>query len=201
MTKFFSLSVYCCVLILLSILSTGCTTIIEVKGEAQPTVVAHERFPTRVAVVFRDSMGSAGENVRPSGFAGLYETLYFDYGDLLSDALFRSVVVAYKDVMRSLDTLATGEYERIIRFRIHGTNGSGTRPYLESANDQFSISVTMDVLDGKTMERRKRTTVKENVIYPGDPKSFEKAIEQAIQRLSDDVAKLLVAGFVESAGQ
>lgn len=180
-----------------ALLSAGCTTTIAVGGPVQPSVVYPQRLPSTAAVLISEQAGSGGVTVRLGRVIGIPQDLYFDYGDVLSDALFRSVLQSYQHVARLLENPRAGQYDRILKFLVRNQPGNATRPYLASANDQFTIMVTVEALDGSTLEFVQRTTIQRNVTYNGDSKSFDKAIERAIQQLSDNVMNLLMAGFAE----
>ena len=184
-------------LALCAALAAGCTTTIEIRGPIHPAVVPPERLPSNVAVVFPEPMEYFGESVRLGRVLRVLETRYFDYGDVLWDALFRSVLAAYKDVTHPEGALRPGQYDRVIKFFVQIHEGSGQRHFLESAGDQFSIAVTMETLDGASLEPVQRTAIQRDVIYNGDPDGFGQTIEKTIQQLSDDVAKLLAEGFAE----
>lgn len=180
-----------------ALLSAGCTTTIEVGGPVQPSVVSPQRLPSTVAVILSEQAGSGGVTVRLGRVIGIPKDLYFDYGDVLSDALFRSVLQSYQHVALFTENPRAGQYDRILKVLVRNQPVNTTRPYLASANDQFTIMVTVEALNGSTLEFVQRTTVQRSVTYNGDSKSFEKAIERAIQQLSDNVMNLLMAGFAE----
>lgn len=184
-------------LALCAALAAGCTTTVEIRGPIPPAVVPPERLPSKVAVVFPEPMESFGESVRLGRVLRVIETRYFDYGDVLWDALFRSVLAAYKDVTHPEGALRPGQYDRVIKFFVQIQEGSGKRRFVESAGDRFSIAVTMEALDGASLESVRRTALRRDVIYNGDPDGFGPTIEKTIQQLSNDVAKLLAEGFAE----
>ncbi len=183
------------VLALCAALSAGCTTTVEIRGPIQPSTVPAERLPSKVAVVFPQPMEFYGERVRVGRVLRMLETRYFDYGDVLWDALYRSVLAVYAPVTHSIDTPRPGQYERIIKFSVQTREGSGTRRFLESAGDEFSISVTMEALDGTSLESLQKAVLRRDVTYNGDPDVFDKTIERAIQQISNEVANRLTAGF------
>ena len=72
-----------------------------------------------------------------------------------------------------------------------------------TARADYSLSITMEAYDGETMELLQRGTVNGSGFSAkradefGAEKEFVRAIEDAIQQVSDDVANLLVSGFAE----
>lgn len=183
-----------------ALLSAGCTTTIEVLGPVQPSVVYPQRLPSKTGAIISEEAGSGGVTVRLGRVIGIPQDLYFDYGDVLSDALFRSVLESYQHVTRFLENPRAGQYDLILKFIIRNHPGNATSPYLDSVNNQFAIMVMVEALDGSTLEIVQRTAVQRSVTYDGKLKSFEKAIERAIQQLSDNVVNLLMSGFPEHTG-
>lgn len=130
----------------------------------------------------------------------------FEIGKSLCQALVRSVDMAYNNVMEAKDNPAAGEYDRIIKFSlansnmdIHFTKGFGSR----TAKANYSLSVHMEAYDGKKIKLLQKMAVNGNVFisqpasgFTAD-KVFAKAIENAIQQVSDNAANLLISGFAE----
>jgi hypothetical protein len=164
------------------------------------------KISLKAAVIFSPLLKTYVESTRPSSFAGSAHEYKFEIGPALCIALRRSVETVYQTVIE-IDTVSgVGQYDRVIRFSLQNSNidvyfQSGY--FTTTGRAQCMLAVSMEAYDGKNMELIGKTTVSGSGFssritnaFTAD-EAFAKAIEMAIQQISDNVANLLISGFAE----
>lgn len=197
-------------LIVLLIVS-GCAHTIAISSSIQPDAFAANKLPYTVAVVFSNEMKSYVEHARPSSWAGSAHTYDFEMGKQLCAALFRAVQVAYENPVEPSANPQQGEYDRIIKFALQNSN---IDVYFQegflssSARANYSISVTIEAYEGKSMKLIQKSTVNGSGFsarggsdaFSAD-KQFAQAVEAGVKQVCDNVANLLISGFAEPKAQ
>jgi hypothetical protein len=178
--------------------------------QSTPTLVIAEKWPYNVAVVFADDFASTQGD-------------HYTVNDALQTGLFNCVADIYQNVAEEFGDLREGEYDRIIRFSLKEIVRDEHNRRLANVTDpnlpsryiplRYKITVAITSYDGESLEPintevvkgigessdREGLTIREGtgIASSSDPDSFDRAINEAIQNVCDDVTKHLMRGFAE----
>lgn len=185
----------------------GCTYTGTIRTNIAPTAMVAKRFPTKVGVHFTPRLANYEEVSKPATYYGSAHTFTFKIGPALQEALLKSVESAYSNVEVTSALASPGEYGMIINFDLQNVNVRvefAPGFWRAAAKSNAVIYVSMEIIDGSSMQSLKRLTVNGNGFSSKDTKGgadaqkqFSLAIEDAIQQLSENTSNLLISGVGE----
>lgn len=192
------------VFVLIAVLC-GCTYTGAIRNDITPTAMTAQRYDGPVAVQFDPRLENYVETTKPSTMYGSAHTFQFEMGQAIKNALISSVESAYANVEVTSSRIQSKKYERIIRFDLQNANVRVEFVpgfWNPSAKADCVLRVSMEVVDGQTMETLQRLTINGTGFSTKDTsggedaqRQFSRAIEDAIRDLSENAANMLIAGI------
>jgi len=140
-------------LLMILLLITGCAHTIQMSTSVTPVPgIEITKYPYSVAVLGGENLKALTQQVSPSSIQGSLNYYTFDVGNVLHDALLKSVKRVYEKVDELDHTPRKGAYDRIIIFSVTNSDmdikfGSGAIRIFASA--AYILTVHMAVMDGE----------------------------------------------------
>ena len=194
-------------LLLVAVLLVGCSTYHskDIPTDIAPTVRGDQRYANKMAVYFTPQLVHYQIITRPLSKQGQEHAYYYLLGPALQTALTKSVKAAYADVTVVKVLPRPKEFDRIIGFGIEKADVQlkFIPGYLaQDAKATAIIGVMVNTIDGASLKILRRMPVQgrgESIedasgFVPYAPKHFTKAIEDALQQMSEIVSNLLISG-------
>ncbi len=174
-----------------------------VTTEIAPTAATPLKNSAPAAVYFSTKLVRHEVAVRPDTRYGAQHQYTYNWGPALQAALTKSVQAAYSQVTVVTVPPRPGEFERVIAFDVQDSKlqVEFIPGYLrQEAKSQAEVSITMEILDGKSMRSlqmlpasgKGSSTKDASGFVAYAPMQFSLAMEKAIQQLSEIVSNLLM---------
>ena len=186
----------------------GCVHFGTVATNIAPTVTAPQKYPARVALYFSPKLSGCEVVRKPDTSYGAEHEYRYLWGPALEEALTKSIKTAYTNVTRVSSTPRPGQFDRVLSFDLTKADllVEFVPGYLEQeAKARARINLTLEVLDGKTLNPLKKFPIMAQGSSTADasglaayaPGKFSAAMERAIQQLSEIVSNLVITGAAE----
>ena len=187
-------------LLLVAVLLVGCTYHTkDIPTDIAPTAQGKQKYSTHLAVLFTPKLLENAVSVRPLTVHGGRHVYHYRLGPALRTALLKSVKAAYADVTVVKVLPRPKEFHRIISFDLDYAD-------VREAKASAKIAVIMDIIEGASLKIVRRmpaqgrgSSLKDASGFVSHaPMQFTKAVEDAIQQLSEIVSNLLISGGAEA---
>ena len=197
-------------LLLVAVLLVGCTYHTkDIPTDIAPTAQGKQKYSTHLAVLFTPKLLENAVSVRPLTVHGGRHVYHYRLGPALRTALLKSVKAAYADITVVKVLPRPKEFDRIITFDLEmaDVRVEFIPGYLrQEAKASAKIAVIMDIIDGASLKIVRRmpaqgrgSSLKDASGFVSHaPMQFTKAVEDAIQQLSEIVSNLLISGGAEA---
>jgi len=199
------------VLILLTLwafIPVSCVHFRTVSTDIAPTAAIPQKYPARMGIYFASRLLKCVITRKPDTMYGARHEYRYEWGPSLQAALTKSVQAAYSDVTVANGPPRPGEFDRVIAFDLPKVDliVEFVPGYLrQEAKAKASITVSLEIFDGKTMDSLKTlpatgkgaSAEDASGFTPYASKHFTEAMEIAIQQLSEIVSNLLISGAAE----
>ncbi len=199
------------VLILLAMwafIPIGCVHFRTVSTDIAPTATTPLKFPASMAVYYTSRLVNCEVNRKPDTSYGAGHEYYYRWGPAVQEALTKSVKTAYANVTVVPEPPKPGAFDRVVTFDLPKADlvVEFVPGYLrQEAKAKASITITMEILDGKSMKSLKNLTASGKGSSTMDASGFAayasskftKAMENAIQQASEIVSNILITGTAE----
>jgi hypothetical protein len=189
----------------------GCVHFGTVSTNIAPTVAAPQKYPAKVAIFFAPRLRECEVVRKPDTATGSMHEYRYLWGPSLKAALTKSVQAAYENVAVVNGPPRPGEFDRVLAFDLPKVDllVEFVPGYLsQEAKANAAITVSIEVLDGKTMETRRTLPVTGKGSSSKDASGFgayaasqfTAAMERAIQQLTEITSNLMISGAAEPGG-
>ncbi len=189
----------------------GCVHFNKVSTEIAPTVTTPRKYPAKTAIYFSPRLLECEVIRKPDTMYGATHEYRYLWGPSLKAALTKSAQSAYADVAVVNVPPRPGQFERVLAFDLPHVDllVEFVPGYLsQEAKAKAVIDISIEVIDGKTMEKLRTLPVTAKGSSAKDASGFgayssshfSAAMEDAIQQLSEIVSNLLISGAAEPRG-
>jgi hypothetical protein len=198
-------------LILGVVILAGCVHFKAVSTDIAPTATTPQKFPAKMGIYFAPRLRECVVTRKPDTMYGGTHEYRYVWGPSLVAALTKSVQSAYVDVTVVNGPPRPEEFDRVLAFDLPKVDllVEFVPGYLrQEAKAQAAVDITIEVIDGKTMETVRTLPVTGQGSSSKDASGFgaydagqfTAAMDRAIQQLSEIVSNLLITGAAEPRG-
>lgn len=195
-------------LALWAFIPVACVHFNTVSTDIAPTATTPQKFPTKLGIYFTSRLINCEVIRKPDTIHGAEHEYHYRWGPALQEALLKSVRSAYTDIAVLQLPPRQGQFDRVISFDLPKVDlvVEFVPGYLrQEARAKASITINMEILDGKSMRPLKNLPVTGRGSSAKDASGFAayasgqftKAMEIAIQQLSEIVSQIFITGTAE----